>query len=296
MAAYGLLAWGLHPAYFQSVLPQLLASYDAFNMPVEPLAKRLGGLLLLPALLLAVLWQQREERKEWLLWGGQLLAASVALVWQQKGFMNHWYLPVFWCAVLAGFAWPLAHHHPHRLRRLVGIGASMALVLVVAAPWAHGLLKRAGGASDVTAQTAWLKAQPARTVMALSFDLMAAFPSVVLAGKNYVGAYGHLWFGARALYGEPPSEGWQQLADELRRKRPDLLIVTQGRHYRLSDGNSATFDFKQAVPLSGAFWRHYRRMKTIGDQAYYVRTDAAQTGNRHKGQTHDTGKEQDAGL
>lgn len=276
---YGLYLCIIDRTYADVMLPDLLRYYDAFGAPEAKLLQRIlvfGGLFLLPVSF------HPAYRPAALLSGG----AMVLMVWlQQKGWANHWY--PFFALMLVVNAGVVVASYRERIRFVMKFTMMLAALNVTMLMSLNlvgiGHMMQQQWPPYAAAQTRLLNAEKSRTLYPLSFDMAAAFPSSVVAHKQLVSRFAHLWFLAsmvRDRQSISPPATWQEqhyfdaVINEMRQLKPQLVVVTERSDYYHPTQGTFAFDFIAYYSQDAGFrtfWSDYVSVANVGPYHYYRR-------------------------
>ena len=284
IAAYALYLFVIDRNYVETVLPDLLRYYDAFIAPgVLQKIAMLGALFMLPLVFyMGVVPAHRWGMAVSLVSGG----AALLMLWlQQKGWANHWY-PFLVAMLVANMvtAVQAARDRERFVFKLVMILAAINAVVLLGLNGA-GMLRMVQHEWPPHAQqqVALLDNQKGKTFYTLSFDMNAAFPSSLQAGKRLVGQYPHQWFLAKMVRDRrtlalPQSTDEAHyfcvVVDDFVTAKPELVVVTKRDNYYHPTGGTFAFDFiayYSQDPVFKRAWKRYQPVGVVGPYHYYRR-------------------------
>lgn len=262
--SYGLLVWSAFPAYVQDVMPQVAALY----MPVR---RPLGELLINPSLLVGAaalmgVWAFCRSCSTPIMTSALAGAGALAaMLLQGKGWPYHGYPALTLLLFALGCAvWTSP-------RRLAGLALSAAL-LTISYLWM-------GARRDTDALSAAVMrlAPPHPKLITISSDIALGQPLTRAVAGNWVGTSWGQWIseGARQMVPREPRQkdkllAWaaqerETLASDIRRAKPDMVLIEQGDWHRWAFGDAAI-----AQALSA-----YRQGPTVSKVEIWLRRSAA---------------------
>lgn len=254
--AYGVLVWSAFPAYVHDVMPQVAALYMPMRRPWSELL--INPSLLVGLVALVGIWVSCRACPTPIVISALAgTGALAAMLLQGKGWPYHGY------PALALLLFALGCASWTSPRRVIGLAMS-AMLLSISYVWM-------GTRRDTDALTAAVArlAPPHPRVITISPDIALGQPLTRAVAGNWVGTSWGQWIsqGAKTLATRTPDQiFWAAgeratLANDIRRGRPDVVLIEQGEWHRWAFGDPG---IAQALAA-------YRQSETISNVEIWLR-------------------------
>lgn len=258
------------PAYLDTVMPMLAATYDAYKAPLVRVLAAPDLLWLVPATVVFLLALRRGVAGRPLP-SVLLIAAAcyvVAYLVQQKG----WFYQLYPVPVALGlwFAVSVLHAPGERVRGIerawrtaAPVGAAgIAATLILRGPYSNGYVAE-------VRQVLAAQDGEARSLFAFSAQVSIGFPAVLSERLAWASRFPHLWplpaavaprgdgFGKDAALDRARHYVVDAVVADLAEGRPDLILVDRRDSKTYFTGPFDYLAFFLADPRFAALWQHY---------------------------------------